>query len=179
MFVCRCVRVVARRGQCADAMRAPLRQRCARAPSPPPPPRACCCSPSCLPVSATSVRGPSPRPHRIATAPLTPLTDRRLCCSGMRRQPGRQEALRRSAQQLQQTGAARAQRQRRSHSAHQAQAQPAHRRGQFKYLTNSEVLKRQTKCRKIQLGYHILHNLNKKWYSLLINIFSRIVILII
>lgn len=41
---------------------------------------------------------------------LTLLTDRRLCCSGVRRQPRRQAALRRPAQQLQQVGTARAQR---------------------------------------------------------------------
>lgn len=58
--------MAARRGRCADAMRAPPRQTCARAPSPPltPPPRACCCSPSSLPVSVSSVPGPSPRPPR-------------------------------------------------------------------------------------------------------------------
>lgn len=46
----------------------------------------------------------------VAPPLLTPLTDRRLCCSGVRRQPRRQAALRRSSQQLQQAGTASAQR---------------------------------------------------------------------
>lgn len=48
----------------------------------------------------------------------------------VRRQPRRQAAVRRPALQLQQAGAARAQRQRRAHCAHQAQAEPAYRCGE-------------------------------------------------
>lgn len=44
----------------------------------------------------------------------------------VRWKPGREAAVRRPAQQLQQASAACAQRERRAHRAHQAQAQPAH-----------------------------------------------------
>lgn len=62
----------------------------------------------------------------------------------VRGQSGRQAAVRRPAQQLQQAGATGAQRQRRAHRAHQAQAQPAHRCGEYldpitlSYLTNDK-----------------------------------------